>query len=94
MPNWTKEEKRKIWNDYINNKMWERFNEEALKEANWDWNQAAPCPYCGKKMLRAQYQGLQPDKEFSWDIDHIKNSTNNSLNNLQPMHPRCNKLKG
>jgi|GEM_PF-5368851 len=49
--------------------MWEIFDNERLNELQTDgsyiYTQAAPCPFCGEKMLKAQYQGVQPDKSFS-----------------------------
>ncbi len=89
---WSKEDLKLIWKSYIDHKMWKKF--KNLNELQWDWTQKAPCPYCGTSMLKAQYQGVQRDKTSSWDIDHINgNPIDNALENLQPMHPWCNKKK-
>jgi hypothetical protein len=89
---WSKQDKRIIWNNYVDNMVIKIFRENQLNSL--DLTQRAPCPYCGKLMFRAQYQGVQPNQGFSWDIDHINgNSDNNSISNLQPMHPWCNKRK-
>ncbi|AUB31745.1 HNH endonuclease signature motif containing protein [Spiroplasma floricola] len=89
---WSKEDRNIIWKDYISNKMFKYF--QKLDKEKWDFSQEAPCPLCGSLMLKAQYQGVQPDKKYSWDIDHInENYEDNFINNLQPMHPKCNKQK-
>lgn len=94
----TQSQRNEIWLYYINSRMWDIFNNDRLNElqdsGSYIYAQAAPCPFCGEKMLKAQYQGVQPDKSFSWDIDHIDNNpTRNNVVNLQPMHPWCNKKK-
>ncbi|WP_342274869.1 HNH endonuclease signature motif containing protein [Spiroplasma endosymbiont of Cantharis lateralis] len=89
---WSKDDLNIIWKDYINIKIYKYFND--LNKLDWDLSQEAPCPYCEELMLKAQYQGFQPNKEFSWDVDHInENSKDNFISNLQPMHPKCNKEK-
>jgi len=49
--------------------MWEIFKNDQLKKLQenktYIYTQSAPCPFCGEKMLKAQYQGVQPDKSFS-----------------------------
>lgn len=95
---WTIQEKHETWSDYIETKMWKLFDNNSLNklenDKGWDFKQEAPCPKCGEKMLKAQYQGSQPNKSYSWDIDHINSDPdNNSLGNRQPMHPWCNKEK-
>lgn len=88
--NWTKNDLKIIWKSYVENKILRLFSN--LDE--YDLTQMAPCSYCRKVMLRAQYQGVQPNKDCSWDVDHIdSNPKNNILENLQPMHPWCNKEK-
>jgi len=91
---WTKEDKDLIWKNYVNKKIYDYFEEDDLNE--FDLNQECPCPFamCEGYMLKAQYQGKQPNKDYSWDIDHINgNPKDNRLENLQPMHPWCNKEK-
>jgi hypothetical protein len=94
---WTKEELKEIWDSYVED---DDYIEDVFKKFNldaneFDLNQEAPCYWCGEIMLRAQYQGKQPDKWASWDVDHINsNPQDNRINNLIPMHPWCNKDKG
>lgn len=84
--NWSKTDLKLIWKNYITTKI--------SSTADYDLTQSAPCPECGIAMLKAQYQGYQRDKEYSWDVDHVdENSSNNDISNLQPIHPKCNKNK-
>jgi len=91
---WAKPERNLIWKDYIDNKMWIRFDKNSLLNLEWDWKQKAPCPICGTLMLKAQYEGFQSGQPGSWNIDHWDNNPkNNNLMNLFPMHTTCNNKK-
>lgn len=93
---WTKEDLKEIWISYVEDTEYiSNLAERAdIDLEDFNLNQNSPCPWCGEIMIRAQYQGDQPDKWGSWDVDHIDgNPKNNEINNLQPMHPWCNKEK-
>lgn len=91
--NWSKSARNDIWLNYINEILWDYF--KSIHD-DWDLPQEAPCSWCGRRMVKAAYIGVQQNEgPYSWDVDHIdRNHRNNYLDNLQPMHPRCNKEKG
>lgn len=93
MGNWNKSARNDIWLNYINEILWNYY--ESIHD-DWDLTQEAPCSWCGKRMVKGTYfDGSKNEGRYSWDVDHIDNNhKNNYLDNLQPMHPRCNKMKG
>ncbi|AOX43885.1 hypothetical protein S100390_v1c05460 [Spiroplasma sp. NBRC 100390] len=85
---WGRYERNSIWKSYAMNKVQKYF--EHKDYSKYDLFQEAPCKYCGQLMLKAQYQDIQPNKDYSWVVDYIDtNFTNNTLENLQPAHPWC-----
>ncbi|WP_308149662.1 hypothetical protein [Spiroplasma sp. AdecLV25b] len=69
---------KQIWKDYVQNKIYGIFKSKNNFQ-NWDLSQEAPCSRCGKTMLKSQYQGVQPDKDYSWDVDHIDSNPRNNF---------------
>ncbi|ASP28792.1 hypothetical protein SCORR_v1c10200 (plasmid) [Spiroplasma corruscae] len=93
---WSKKNLKEIWDDYVDNKIWKIFDRNDLMSWEFGFVDKAPCPArnCGKVMIRSQYLGNQPAGKHCWDVDHInEDSSDNSISNLQPMHPACNKKK-
>jgi hypothetical protein len=95
---WSKKERDLIWKNYVDDKEYIKscINDIGISIDfnNFVFSQEAPCPFCGERILKAQYQGVQKNKWASWDVDHKNSdSKDNNLNNLQPMHPWCNKEK-
>ncbi|MCL8212760.1 HNH endonuclease [Mesoplasma whartonense] len=91
---WDKTERNLIWKSYISEKLNHNFSIQWQLKMSLSLSEAAPCPNCGKIMLKAQYQDFQPQKSASWIIGFLDgNSKNNSIKNLVPIHPWCAKKK-
>ncbi len=55
------------------------------------------CSICGEKMIYGAYESMQPNSEYSWNIDHIRpisNGGTNDTDNLQAVRVKCNRNKG
>jgi len=75
-------------------KPWSKEAKRLIWVDTFGNTQEANCPYCGRRMCRSAYEGDQPSSDYAWNVDHIdSNPSNNCLDNLQPMHPWCNREK-